>query len=102
METIPNNAGPVTIEITVSLPVLCDVVGEPQPGSTLTWRYTAGDRLLALNAARNWPAKQTTEPLDLETFTSRAAYDASEALGVAVVAIGYYILKDGTVLQCQF
>lgn len=102
VETLPNNAGPITVELTIALPVLCEVTGEPQLGSTLTWRYTAAEQLLALNAARAWPATQMAEPLDLETFTSRAAYDASEVLGVAVTAIGHYILKDGTILRCQY
>lgn len=101
MQTLPNDAGPVVVELTVTLPVLCAVAGEPQPGSTLTWRYTAADRLLALQGARAWPMSQMNEPLDLETFTRRAAEQASAALGVRVEAIGYYILKDKTVLTCR-
>ena len=101
METIPNSAGAVLIELTISLGVLCEVAGEPQIGSTLTWRYTATDRLLALGAARAWPATQMSEPLDLETFTARAAEQASAVLGVAVETIGHYILKGGTVLRCH-
>ena len=102
METIPNSAGPVTVQLTIPLGVLCEYAGEPRAGSTLTWRYTAADRLLALDAARAWPATQMDAPLDLETFTSRAALHASEALGVAVETIGYYVLGDGVILRCQY
>ncbi len=101
METIPNKASAVSVELTISLPVLCSYVGEPQPGSTLSWRYTANDKLLALGACRAWPAEQMKEPLDLETFTRRAADDASAAVGVPVETTGYYILKDGAVLRCR-
>lgn len=101
METIENKAGAVTIELTIALPVLCSYASEPQPGSILTWRYVAGALLLSLNAARSWPSAQMKEPLDLETFTRRAADQASAALGVPVSTIGHYILKDGTVLRCQ-
>jgi 7-cyano-7-deazaguanine reductase len=98
---MPNDAGAVEVELTIPLSILCSYVGEPQPGSTLTWRYAAGERILALGACRSWPATQMSAPLDLETFTRRAADDASAALGVPVEAIGYYILKDGTVLRCR-
>lgn len=100
MDTIPNDAGPVVVELTIALPELCETAHEPQPGSTLTWRYTAADRLLALNGARSWPATQADEPLDLETFTRRATMDAAAALGVPVETIGHYILRDRTVLRC--
>lgn len=101
METLPNDAGPVEVELTIALGVLCEVAGEPQQGSSLTWRYRAADRLLALGAARGWPATQIDTPLDLETFTTRAACDAAAALGVSVKAIGHYVLRDGTVLTCS-
>jgi len=101
LQTIPNSAGPVAIELAIPLGVLCEYAGEPQAGSTLTWRYVAGDVLLALDAVRAWPVQQMREPLDLETFTRRAAEQASMALGVAVEAIGHYVLRDGTVLRCQ-
>lgn len=73
METIKNHAGPVLVELTIALGVLCPHAGEPQQGSTLTWRYKAEERLLALGACRAWPAAQMGDALDLETFTSRAA-----------------------------
>lgn len=101
MDTIPNNAGAVTVEIAIVLPVLCQHAGEPQPGSTLTWRYVAAGALLALDACRAWPEAQMAEPLDLETLTQRAASDAAAALGVSVAAVGRYILRDGTVLTCH-
>ncbi len=100
METIPNIAGRVAVEITIPLGVLCEVAGEPQPGSTLTWRYTADAGLLTLNACRSWPATQMDKPLDLETFTRRASDEAAMALGVPVEAIGHYILM-GAILQCR-
>jgi hypothetical protein len=101
MLTIPNDAGPVAVELTIPLGILCEHASEPQAGSTLTWRYEAADRLLALGAARSWLAAQMDTPLDLETFTRRAADEVSAALGVAVEAIGYYVLKDGAILRCQ-
>lgn len=101
METIKNDAGVVEIELTIPLPVLCEYTSEPQPGSTLTWRYTAAALLLSLGGARAWPAEQMREPLDLETFTRRAAEQVSAAVGASVEAIGHYILRDGTVLRCR-
>jgi hypothetical protein len=101
LETIKNHAGPVLVELTIALGVLCPHAGEPQPGSTLTWHYTAADKLLALGAARAWPEQQKDEPLDLETFTRRAAEQASAVLGVVVQTTGHYILKGGIALRCD-
>lgn len=103
IETIDNTGGiGVTVSIIVMVKDLCSHTNEPQIGSTITWKYVAWKKLLAINSLRQWPASKSSEAIDLETLTYMAADEASNACGVSVTAYGVYILKDGTIVTCEY
>lgn len=102
LKTIANSAPRQLTAISLRTPAaaLCPHSGEPQPGSTLTIRYTANEQLLDMRAVLVWLATLPHEAIDLETLVQRLATDAASALQTMVTVEGDFILRDGLGLRC--
>ncbi|MPY67859.1 hypothetical protein F8S09_14410 [Deinococcus sp. SDU3-2] len=79
---------PTTVEHVLELPELCPRTRNPAPGSTLTLRYAAGERLLELFSLDHYidAFMGHTVVRDMEVFVQVAAQDAANAAGVPVTA----------------
>jgi 7-cyano-7-deazaguanine reductase len=76
------------VEHVLYLPELCPASRNPAPGSTLTLRYVAGERLLELFSLDRYIDAFLAHPVvrDIELFVQTAAQDAANAAGVEVTA----------------
>jgi NADPH-dependent 7-cyano-7-deazaguanine reductase QueF len=105
VKTIPNSNPTVQTTVTLITPYAgaCPHSGEPQLGSTISIEYAPADRLLELHAVAEWiaPFSAGDEAIDLETVAQRCAVAAAQAVGVPVVVIASYILRNGVRLVCQ-
>nr|WP_246580902.1 hypothetical protein [Deinococcus aestuarii] len=79
---------PTVVEHVLHLPELCPATGNPASGSTLTLRYTAGERLLELFSLDAYIDAFVAHPVvrDMEMFVQTVAQDGADALGVEVTA----------------
>ena len=88
LNTIANARPDLSTEVEhiVELPELCPATGNPRPGSTLTIRYEAGERLLELFSLDAYIAAFIGHPVvrDMEYFVQTVAQDSADALGHAV------------------
>lgn len=77
------------VEHVLHLPELCPATGNPAPGSTLTLRYAAGERLLELFSLDTYMDAFVghTVVRDMELFVQTVAQDAANAVGVEVTAL---------------
>lgn len=76
------------VEHVLHLPELCPASHNPAPGSTLTLRYAAGERLLELFSLDTYIDAFIAHPVvrDMEVFVQTVAQDAANAAGVEVTA----------------
>ena len=101
LETIPNTAPQLTTRVKLAFPFagLCPVSGEPQPGSTLSISYEAGNVLLETKALRRYletfAGDNQHGVRDLEQAVQRIAQECANALTVAVTVAAHYILTIG-------
>ncbi|GAA5534901.1 hypothetical protein [Deinococcus aluminii] len=90
LKTIPNARPhlPTVVEHVLHLPELCPASHNPAPGSTLTLRYVAGERLLELFSLDTYIDAFVGHPVvrDMEFFVQTVAQDAANAAGVEVTA----------------
>lgn len=79
---------PTVVEHILHLPELCPASHNPAPGSTLTLRYAAGERLLELFSLDTYIDAFVAHPVvrDMELFVQTVAQDAANAAGVEVTA----------------
>ncbi|WP_253583228.1 hypothetical protein [Deinococcus sp. HSC-46F16] len=79
---------PTVVEHVLELPELCPKTRNPAPGSTLTLRYAAAERLLELFSLDRYMDAFVghTVVRDMEVFVQVAAQDAANAAGVTVTA----------------
>lgn len=79
---------PTVVEHVLHLPELCPATHNPAPGSTLTLRYAAGERLLELFSLDAYIDAFVGHPVvrDMELFVQTVAQDAANAAGVEVTA----------------
>lgn len=77
------------VEHVLFLPELCPATLNPKPGSTLTLRYQAGERLLELFSLDTYIDAFIGHPVvrDMEFFVQTVALDAASALGGEVTAV---------------
>ena len=76
------------VEHVLHLPELCPASRNPAPGSTLTLRYAAGERLLELFSLDTYIDAFVGHPVvrDMELVVQTVAQDAANAAGVEVTA----------------
>ncbi|WP_102127297.1 hypothetical protein [Deinococcus planocerae] len=79
---------PTVVEHVLHLPELCPATHNPAPGSTLTLRYEAGERLLELFSLDAYVDAFVGHPVvrDMEFFVQTVAQDSADALGAEVTA----------------
>ncbi|KEF33843.1 MULTISPECIES: hypothetical protein [Deinococcus] len=90
---------PTVVEHVLELPELCPKTRNPAPGSTLSLRYVAGERLLELFSLDHYVDAFVGHPVvrDMEVFVQVAAQDAANAAGVTVTAsadVGFVGLRQ--------
>lgn len=102
LETIPNNYPKLTTQVSLTYPFaqLCPASGEPQPSSTITITYEAGDYLLETKALRRYLASfagdNTHRVRDLEEVAQVIAQECANALVVRVDVRAHYELSIGS------
>ena len=76
------------VEHVLELPELCPATRNPRPGSTLTLKYRAGERLLELFSLDPYIDAFIAHPVvrDMELFVQTVAGHAADALGHEVEA----------------
>jgi hypothetical protein len=101
LETMPNEKPgvPLWVENRVSLPRCCPVSGNPQPGSSLTLRYRARDRVLEVYSLqahiRAYVGGHADGTRNMEAMVQQIAQVAADVLGVAVRAVADLNLQAG-------
>lgn len=102
LETIPNPCPKLTTRVSLTYPFarLCPISGEPQPSSTLTIIYEAGDRLLETRALRRYldsfAGDNTYGVRDLEAAVQIIAQECANILAVPVIVCAHYDLSVGS------
>lgn len=101
LETILNKYPELPMRISLTYPFarLCPMTGEPQPLSTLTISYEAGDCLLETKALRRYLESFAGENVydirDLEEAAQAVAKACANALAVQVLVRAHYELMIG-------
>src|SRR3569832_947858 len=101
LETIPNKHPGLTTRVSLTYPFarLCPITAEPQPSSTLTISYTAGECLLETKALRRYLESFAGENVydirDLEEAAQAIAQNCANALAAHVVVHAHYELLIG-------
>ncbi len=105
LKTIDNpRISKITREILeVQVPPLCPKTSNPIVGSTLTFAYTPGAKLLEFYSVNDYVASfsGSQEVRDLELLTQVVARDCRQALGVKVRVTGKYVLNIGQTIICE-
>jgi NADPH-dependent 7-cyano-7-deazaguanine reductase QueF len=88
------------VRLTYPFAQLCPVSNEPQPGSTITVSYAAGESLLETKALarylQSFAGENPHGVRDLEETAQLIAQTCADALGVAVDVAASYLLASGS------